>query len=195
MRTVETDAELLHRLRDGDEDAFVTLVGRYQEPMVRFASSFVPNRAIAEEAVQDTWMGVVRGIDRFEERSTFKTWLFAILINRARSAGSKEHRQHDASSDDQQRFDSRGAWLEPVERWVDETDERLDAATLVPVLRSALDTLAPQQRQVVLLRDLEGLSGPEVCDVLGISAGNQRLLLHRGRNQLRDLLDAAVKEA
>jgi len=84
--------ELLTRLREGDEDAFVALVALYQEPMLRLASSMVQSRAVAEEAVQDTWMGVVRGIDRFEERSSLKTWLFRILANRARSAGTAEHR-------------------------------------------------------------------------------------------------------
>ena len=91
LRAVDTDAEMVARLRNGDEEAFVALVGRYQQPMLRLARSFVPSQAVAEEAVQDTWLGLVRGIENFEGRSSFKTWLFRILVNRARSAGTKEH--------------------------------------------------------------------------------------------------------
>ncbi len=189
--------ELLTRLRAGDEDAFVALVALHQEPMLRLARSMVPSRAVAEEAVQDTWMGVVRGIDRFEGRSTLKTWLFSILVNRARTAGVVEHRQAPADpgrSVDPSRFDGNGAWAEPVERWTEDTDARIDAAAWTPLLKSALDELPPRQRQVVLLRDVEGLTGTEVCDILGVSPGNQRLLLHRGRNQLRDIVDAAMRK-
>jgi RNA polymerase sigma-70 factor (ECF subfamily) len=194
---VETDVELLTLLRDGDEDAFVALVARYQEPMLRLARSMVPSRAVAEEAVQDTWMGVVRGIDRFEGRSSLKTWLFRILVNRARSAGVTEHREVSGRStvDDGSRFDARGAWREPVVRWQSDADARLDAAAWAPLLQEALETLPTRQRQVVLLRDVEGLSGPEVCDILGLSMGNQRILLHRGRSHLRDVVDAAMRRA
>ncbi len=174
------DAELVSQLRNGDEEAFAMLVGRYHQPMVRLARSMVPSQAVAEEAVQDTWMGVVRGIDRFEGRSSFKTWLFRILVNRARSAGSRE--QRNAPIDtlhavDPSRFDAQGQWADPLERWVEDSDDRLDAATWLPVLTAALDDLAPRQRQVVLLRDVEGLTSEEACAVLGIKRGNQRLLL------------------
>ena len=192
---VETDVELLTRLRDGDEHAFVTLIERYQPSMVRLARSMVPSRAVAEEVVQDTWMGVVRGLERFEERSSFKTWLFRILANRARTVGWHEQRQAHGDRGravDASRFAAGGQWAEPVEQWVEESDERIDAAEWAPVLRSALDELPERQRQVVLLRDLEGLSGSEVCAVLDISAGNQRILLHRGRNHLRERVDAAM---
>ena len=211
MRHVETDAELLGRLRDGDEGAFVMLVGRYQQPMLRLARTMVPSHAVAEEAVQDTWMGVVRGIEQFEGRSSLRTWLFRILVNRARTAGSSEQRssggRHPAPMDtargdeadagpavDPSLFDRRGSWAEPVVRWGEENEDRLDAATLAPFLKAAMDNLPPRQRQVVLLRDLEGLSGGEVCDVLGVSPGNQRILLHRGRSQLRRELETAVRK-
>jgi RNA polymerase sigma-70 factor (ECF subfamily) len=210
MRSVETDTELLGRLRGGDEDAFVTLVGRYQQSMLRLARTMVTSHAVAEEAVQDTWMGVVRGIERFEGRSSLRTWLFHILVNRARSAGSSEHRSGtrrstgivDSAFGDEDRgapavatsiFDARGSWLEPVVPWADESEDRLDAATFAPFLKAALDGLPPRQREVVLLRDLEGLSSAEVCDVLGVSPGNQRLLLHRGRSQLRRELESVVR--
>jgi RNA polymerase sigma-70 factor, ECF subfamily len=190
------DVELLSRLRAGDEEAFVMLVDRYQQPMLRLARSVVPSRAVAEEAVQDTWMGVVRGIHRFEGRSSLKTWLFRILVNRARSAGSQE--QSTAPLDalhtvDPGRFDSSGHWADPLERWTDDSDARLDAAVWLPVLAAALDELPPRQRQVVILRDVEGLSSEEACAVLGISAGNQRILLHRGRSRLRGILENEMR--
>lgn len=174
------------------------LVARYQQPMLRLACSMVPNQAVAEEAVQDTWLGVVRGIERFEGRSSLKTWLFRILVNRARSAGSRE--PADASIEslqavDPARFDSQGQWADPLDHWTEESDDRLDAATWVPVLRSALDELPPRQRQVVMLRDVEGLSHDEACAVLGISVGNQRILLHRGRSRLREILDAKMEKS
>jgi len=185
---VETDVELLNRLRDGDEEAFVMLVHRYQQPMLRLARSMVPNQAVAEEAVQDTWMSVVRGIDRFQGRSSLKTWLFRILINRTRSAGSREY------AVDPDRFDAQGQWADPLERWVEETEDRLDAVRWLPILKTALDDLPLRQRQVVILRDVEGLSSDEACDLLGISAGNQRILLHRGRGRLRGILEAHMGE-
>ena len=192
---VETDVELLARLRDGDEHTFVALVDRYQPSMVRLARSMVPSGAVAEEVVQDTWMGVVRGLERFEGRSSFKTWLFRILANRARTAGWHERRQVHGGRGRAvaaSQFAADGQWAEPVEQWGEESDDRMDAAEWAPVLRSALDELPQRQRQVVLLRDLEGLSGSEVCAVLDISAGNQRILLHRGRNHFRARVDAAM---
>jgi RNA polymerase sigma-70 factor (ECF subfamily) len=191
------DVELLSRLRNGDEEAFVMLVGRYQQRMLRLARSFVPSQAVAEEAVQDTWLGVVRGIERFEGRSSFKTWLFQILVNRARSAGSREHPNAPIESlhaVDPARFDAQGQWADPLEPWPEESDDRLEAATWLPILKSALDDLPSRQRQVVMLRDVEGLSNDEVCGVLGISGGNQRLLLHRGRTRLREILEAELKK-
>jgi RNA polymerase sigma-70 factor, ECF subfamily len=195
---VEHDAELVSRLRGGDEDAFVLLVGRYQQPMLRLARSMLPSDQVAEEAVQDTWMGVVRGIDRFEERSSFKTWLFRILVNRARSAGAKEHSGPEVDvlcAVDPSQFDSQGQWAEPVGNWVEESVDRLDAATWLPVLLGALDELPPRQRQVLVLRDVDGLTSDEACEVLGISVGNQRLLLHRARSRLREILDIKILRA
>lgn len=192
---METDEELLERLRAGDEAAFVTLVGRYQQPLLRVAGTFVASSAVAEETVQDTWMGVVRGIDRFEGRSSFKTWLFRILANRARSASSHEpsHLSLGAlPTVATNRFDSQGQWADPLDRWVDDADSRLDAAAWLPSLRTAIDELPARQRQVVLLRDVEGLSSSETCAVLKISPENQRVLLHRGRAQLRQALEAEM---
>ncbi|HTD50299.1 MAG TPA: RNA polymerase sigma factor [Acidimicrobiia bacterium] len=194
---MDADAELLSSLLDGDEDAFVMLVARYRQPMLRLAESMILNRAVAEEVVQDTWIGVVRGIDRFEGRSTFKTWLFGILVNRARSASSREH--SDIPIDtlhavDPLRFDANGHWADPLDAWTEDSDDRLDAASLLPALKSALDDLPQRQRQIVLLRDVEGLSHDEACGVLGITAGNQRILLHRGRTRLREILERHIEK-
>lgn len=198
LRVVDTDLELLTRLRDGDEEAFVVLVARYQQPMLQLARAYVPSRAVAEEAVQDTWMGVVKGIERFEGRSAFKTWLFRILINRARSAGVREHRHasrepHHAV--DPIQFDSNGQWANPVERWTEDSEDRLEARTWGPILQSGLEDLPPRQRQVVVLRDMEELSSDEVCELLDISTGNQRVLLHRGRTRLREILETQIAKA
>jgi RNA polymerase sigma-70 factor (ECF subfamily) len=155
LRAVDRDVEMVARLRNGDEEAFVNLVSRYQQPMLRLARSFVPSQAVAEEAVQDTWLGLVRGLENFEGRSSFKTWLFRILVNRARSAGTKEHAAAPTESlhaVDPARFNAEGPWADPV----------------------------------------EGLSHDEACSVLGISVGNQRVLLHRGRSQLRGILETKM---
>ena len=173
------------------------LVQRYQMPMLRLAHSMVSDHAIAEEAVQETWMGVVRGIDRFEGRSSLKTWLFHILVNRVRSARTIEHQRRlpREPSVDPEYFDASGQWAEPVENWEDDIDERMDASAIMPVLLSALDGLPARQREVVVLRDVEGLSSEEACDVLGIRPGNQRILLHRGRAGLRQILAVEIKKA
>jgi len=200
MGGAESDEALLGLVRDGDESAFIALVTRYNGSLLRVARTFVPNDAVAEEVVQDTWIGVVRGIDRFEGRSSFKTWLFRILVNRARTSGVREHR-HDTFDPTEpavgpDRFDPTGAWAEPVVPWESDVDDRLVAATWGPSLRAALDALPERQRDVVLLRDVEGLTGDDVCDVLGISEGNQRVLLHRGRSRMRAVLesDLAARE-
>jgi RNA polymerase sigma-70 factor (ECF subfamily) len=192
------ETELVQRLRAGDETAFVALVGRYQRPMLRLASSFVPSAAIAEEVVQETWLGVVRGIDQFEGRSSLQTWLFKILVNRARTAGRRESR-HVATGEgpavERSRFDAKGAWRQPPQSFTDEVEDRLVAEHAQQTIRTTLDALPAVQREVVALRDIDGLSGPEVCEVLGISAANQRVLLHRGRSRLRAALEAAIGAA
>jgi RNA polymerase sigma-70 factor (ECF subfamily) len=194
---MESDVELLARLRDGDERAFVILVGRYQGSLLRVARTFVPSDAVAEEVVQDTWMGVVRGVDRFEGRSSFKTWLFRILVNRARTSGVREHRHlpldptEPAVSPD--RFDGTGAWAEPLTPWESDVDDRLVAESWGPALRTAIDGLPERQRDVVLLRDVQRLPSEDVCEVLGITEGNQRVLLHRGRSRLRTVLESELQ--
>ncbi|HEY7263598.1 MAG TPA: RNA polymerase sigma factor [Trebonia sp.] len=193
---MEPDAELLGRLRAGDEQAFVALVERYNGSMLRLASSFVPSRAVAEEVVQETWLALLRGLVAFEGRSSLKTWLFSILVNRARSAGVRESRSVPVADAgpvvDASRFGPSGAWSVPPEHWIEEAESRVDAAKLAGLLRPAIDGLPARQREVVLLRDVEGLTSAEVCTVLSISEANQRVLLHRGRGKLRQVLETEL---
>jgi RNA polymerase sigma-70 factor (ECF subfamily) len=143
--------------------------------------------------VHDAWLGFLRGLSRFEERSFVRTWLFRILINRARTAGIRERRS-TAISDltatvDAARFDSAGHWLAPPEPWTDLVDDRLTAEKMAAAVRVAMVDLPVRQREVVALRDVERLSSEEVCGVLEISEANQRVLLHRGRSRLRQILE------
>jgi RNA polymerase sigma-70 factor (ECF subfamily) len=193
---VDEDAELLARLRAGEQDAFVALVARHHAAMLRLARSFVSSGAIAEEVVQDTWLGVLRGLDDFAERSTFRTWLMRILVNRARSTGVRENRSvavGDAGPVvDRARFDASGAWMSPPQHWVEDSDDRLQAQAFIEEIQEALGQLPPRQREVVILRDVDGLTGQEVCKVLEISEANQRVLLHRGRSHLRGSLESKL---
>jgi len=193
---MDADASLLQRLKDGDEEAFAAMVARYHSSMVRLAASFVASQAVAEEVAQDTWLVVLRSLNRFEERSSLRTWLFSILVNRARSTGTREARSTPVADAgpavDASRFGPSGGWAVPPEHWIEEAESRIDAAKLSGLLRSGLDSLPGRQREVVLLRDVEGLSSAEVCDVLAISEANQRVLLHRGRSKLRQLLESKL---
>ena len=193
---------LLEALRAGDEAAFVTLVARHHDAMLRLARTFVRSDAVAEEVVQDTWLGVLRGIDRFEGRSSLRTWLLAILVNRARSAGAHEARTvaiEDLGSAlpavDHSRFDDSGAWSTPPEHWVDEVENRLAAAELRGALLAGLAALPDRQRAVVMLRDVDGLDSNEVCEVLSLTTGNERVLLHRARSRLRQTLEDTIGAA
>jgi RNA polymerase sigma-70 factor (ECF subfamily) len=190
---VDPDRDLLDRVRAGDERAFMALVCRHQAALVRLARTYVPSNAVAEEVTQDAWLAVLRGLADFEGRSTFRTWLFQILVNRARSTGVREHRSVAVGDTgpvvDASRFDASGAWMSPPQHWVEDSDERLAAESFAGPIRAALDGLPPRQREVVLLRDVDGLSAEEVRDVLQISEANQRVLLHRGRSGLRGALE------
>jgi RNA polymerase sigma-70 factor (ECF subfamily) len=158
------------------------------------ARSFVPTDAIAEEIVQDTWMAVVRGISKFEGRSSIKTWLVRIAINRARSTGARENRvlplSRSEAAVDPNRFDKTGHWMTPPKYFIEDTEDRVIAGLLSERIRSSLNSLPESQRQVVTLRDVEGLDSKEVCRVLEISEVNQRVLLHRGRSRLRQDLES-----
>jgi RNA polymerase sigma-70 factor, ECF subfamily len=190
----DPDSELVSRLRGGDEGAFVELTGKYQGVMMSMARGYVPSGAVAEEVVQDTWVGVLRGISRFECRSSFRTWLFRILVNRAISAGVRERRSVPVDDMgpvvDASRFDAGGSWRVPLEPWADQVDDKVIAAKMAARILTAIDGLPLQQREVVTLRDVQGLSGEEVCAILGISNVNQRVLLHRGRSKLREVIES-----
>ena len=187
-RAVDSDVELVERLRAGDESAFVVLVGRYQQRMVRLAEATVGSRAVAEEVTQDTWLAVMRGVERFEGRSTLKTWLFKILLNRARSTAGRELRAGRPDEYVEERFDKSGAWATPPEPWSDRANDRIVAEHLAARVQQLLPQLPDSQRQVVVLCDLEGLAPQDVASLVGITVGNQRVLLHRGRARLRQLL-------
>ncbi len=194
------DSMLLERLRLGDEQAFVLLVQRYRDSMLRIAACYVPGLAVAEEVVQDTWLAVLRGMARFEGRSSVRTWLFRILVNRARTTGERERRSiaigdELGSAVDQARFDPTGHWSAPPAHWVDQLEDRLTAEKMVSRIRTAMLDLPARQREVVTLRDIEGLSSDEVCGVLEITEANQRVLLHRGRSRLRQVLETEFGRA
>lgn len=188
--------ELVDRLRQGDEDAFALLVDRFHLPMLRLALTFVDNRAVAEDVVQDAWLGVIRGIDRFQRRSSIKTWIFRIVVNRARTRGVRDRRMVSVGEIQEEidSFNAAGAWISPPQPWADDVIERLFAADVGKRLHGALEELPPLQRQVVTLRDMEGLSSREVCDVLDVTESNQRVLLHRGRSRLRQCIDLEMGE-
>ena len=199
----DPDAALLDGLRRGDEAAFMTLVERYNAAMVRLASTFVPSRAVAEEVVQETWLGVLQGIDGFEGRSTLKTWIFRILVNRARTRGAREARSVPFASlgpddgepaVDPERFLANGAWSTPPRSWEGEPEERLLSAEARAVIDGAIEKLPPTQRQVITLRDVEGYGSAEVRDLLELSEGNQRVLLHRARSKVRQALEDYLGE-
>ena len=197
------DHELVQRLREGDEGAFAELIDRYGATMLRVAQMYVRDRATAEEVVQETWLAVLNGIDRFEERSSLKTWLFRILTNRAKTRGERDGRMvpfsslaganpdADEPSVDPDRFfgpDSPhpGAWAAPPVGWPQ--DKLLERETL-GVIEMAIDELPEAQREVILLRDVDGWEPMEVSYVLGITDGNQRVLLHRARSKVRAALE------
>jgi RNA polymerase sigma-70 factor, ECF subfamily len=190
-------AALLDRLRAGDEAAFMELVERHQAALVRLARSFVSSRAVAEDVVQETWLAVLNGIDRFEGRSSLKTWLYRILVNRAKTRGAREARsvpfssleRTDEPSVDPDRFVDAGAWSSPPRPWEGEPVERLLAGEARYVIDAAIEELPPIQRRVITLRDIDGLDAAEVCDLLDLTDGNQRVLLHRARGKVRQALE------
>lgn len=180
------DHELVGRLRSGDEGAFAALVRQHHVSLLRMAESVVGNHAVAEEVVQDTWLAVCRGVGSFEERSSLRTWLYRILINRARTAAARERRSQPVPGD---RIDAcsdrEGLWFTPATPWWDRVEDQVVAHQLTDEIARALPALPDAQRRVLLMRDVEGIAPIDVCTVLHITAGNQRVLLHRARGRLR----------
>jgi len=183
---------MVARLRAGDEQAFAALVERHHAGMVRLALAHVRTRAVAEEVAQEAWLGLIRGLDRFEGRSSLRTWLYRIVVNRAISVGSRERRHLPVEDreleDDTGMFSQDGWWVTPPVHWADEAIDRIAAGEVAGRIRGLIADLPPAQRQVVTLRDVEGLSSVDVCTILGITEGNQRVLLHRARSRIRALL-------
>ena len=180
-------------MRAGDELAFGELVERYQPRLLRLAGTFVGSRDLVEDIAQETWLAVFRGVDRFEGRSSFRTWLFQICANRARSIAVRERRivpvEDVTRVADRPVFAADGSWETPPDPWADEAGDR---AELVAAVQTAIVALPLTQRQVITLRDVEGLSAEEVCEVLMLSDGNQRVLLHRARLRVRAALGTVV---
>ena len=198
MRTAPADGdeEVLARARAGDEAAFAALVDRYHPRLIRLAATFVGRRDLAEDVAQETGLAALRGLEHFEGRSSLKSWLFQICANRARTLGAREQRVQPIDPTDAvvagERFRPDGSWAVAPERWSATVADRLDDAALVALVRAAVDDLPDGQRAVVSLRDVEGLPAAEVCAVLGITEANQRVLLHRGRAQVRRRLERKV---
>lgn len=192
------------RLLAGDEAAFVGLVERHQRAMLGLAATFTRNRALAQEIVQETWMAVLTGLSRFEGRSSLRTWIFRILMNRARTRTAREARtvpfsalgDEDAPALDPARFDERGMWSVPPVPWEANTPEAiLGRKEILAVLDQAVTALPPRQSAVLVLRDLEHLDSEEVCELLDLTEGNLRVLLHRARTAVRAALEPHLRRA
>jgi len=197
------DTRLLAALRDGDEAAFTQLVEQHYASMVRIAMIYVADQAIAEDVVQETWIGVLRGLGRFEGRSSLKTWIFTILTNRAKTRAQREGRyvpltpawESDGEDDEPivtpERFSTSGHWSDDQrpDQWDTLPEDRLLSQETLDVIAMAIAGLPPNQRQVIRLRDVEGWSSSEVCNILDISETNQRVLLHRARAKVRQALE------
>jgi len=222
QQTLETDPpspppspdelHLVEALRRGEEAAFVTLIDRYQTSLLRLATIYVASRAVAEEVVQETWLGVLQGLARFEGRSSLKTWIFRILTNRAKTRGEREGRSIPFSARealdaepgepavDPARFlppdhaRSAGHWVSFPKSWDDVPESRLLSHETRAQIAMAIEALPSHQRTVISLRDVEGWTADEVCHVLGISETNQRVLLHRARSKVRRVLEQYLSE-
>ena len=205
--TTHDDASLVALLRRRDERAFVEIVQTYHGQLLRLALVYERSRAVAEEIVQDTWLGVLQGIETFEGRSSFKTWLFRILVNRARTRAEREGRTVPFSSlsaadlgpnepaVDPSRFlpadhpDWPLHWSVPPTAWGASPEGELLSRESLELVERAIRGLPPAQREVITLRDVDGWDSDEVCNVLGISETNQRVLLHRARSRVRAALE------
>lgn len=202
------DQRLLEALRHGDEAAFTALVDRYYMSMLRIATLYVSDSSAAEDIVQETWVAVLRGMHGFEGRSSLKTWIFTILTNRAKTRGQRDQRQTARFSP----FDTETEGFEPAVpadrfrpaddpwphhwlpdskpvAWIGPPEEALVSQELMTLVLDAISALPPAQCEVIRLRDVEGWSSSEVCNVLDISESNQRVLLHRARSKVRHALE------
>jgi RNA polymerase sigma-70 factor (ECF subfamily) len=201
----DPDARLVARLREGDEEAFRALVREHGPFLMRLVMMHVPSHSVAEEVVGDTWEAVLRGLDRFEGRSSLRTWIASIALNKARTRGTREGRilpfallrrryeEGGGPAIDPDRFQGRrgerpGWWASPPAEW-EEPERRLEEAETREVLLRAIRDLPPRQREVITLRDLLGWTSQEVCNALDLTETNQRVLLHRARARVREALE------
>jgi RNA polymerase sigma-70 factor, ECF subfamily len=200
------DRELVAALRRGDRDAFAEVIDAWSPSLLRLARLHVPSQAVAEEVVQESWLAVVQGIDRFEGRAALRTWVVSIVLNKARTHGRRERRtlpfasmrrRHEEGRNepavDPDRFQRPGEerpgwWATPPARWGD-PQAWLDARETREALLRAIASLPPRQREVITLRDVLGWSEAEVCTVLDVTEGNERVLLHRARSKVRAALE------
>ena len=204
------ELRLLERLRGGDEAAFASLVDRHHNALLRLAMAYVSDHSVAEEVVQETWIGVMEGLARFEGRSSLKTWIFRILTNKAKTRGVRESRHvsfsplqgSDDGSDEPSVEPSQfattghwaGYWASYPQPWDEDTPEKLALSKEGGAfLEKAIGALPPNLRQVLVLRDVEGLDSKDVCAVLAVSEANQRVLLHRARSRVRRALEKYVE--
>jgi RNA polymerase sigma-70 factor (ECF subfamily) len=203
-----TGDALVAGLRAGDETAFLTLIRRHQAPMLRVARAYVSSHATAEDVVQETWLAVLRGVDGFDGRSSLKTWLYRILINRAKTAGQRDRRcVPDSQFGPPESDGSEPAvaarhfldaldpqwpqhWKQPPLPWERSVEDRLVTSETIGVVGDAINDLPPGQRLVVTLRDVECWTAQEVCRVLGLAETNQRVILHRARSKVRQRLES-----
>jgi RNA polymerase sigma-70 factor, ECF subfamily len=201
VHPVQDDLTLLARLRSGEESAFKALVDRYDGSLRRVAHNFLRTPAAADDVVQETWLAVIRGLDRFEGRSSLSTWIFRILVNRARTRASRDARSvpfsaldtDEGPTVDPESFGADGRWCSAPPRLGSDPEASLLSAELRQHLLEAVEQLAPAQRVVITLRDLVGMDAEEVCSLLEISDGNQRVLLHRARARVRTALAPLVE--
>jgi RNA polymerase sigma-70 factor (ECF subfamily) len=195
------DAEIVAALKRGEEPVFAELVDAYSPALLRMAQFFVRDRAVAEEVVQETWLGVLHGIDRFEGRASLKTWIFGILVNTAKTRGVRESRsipfsaavRRSEASVDPDRFlpaDHRypGGWMMGPSEWRTPEAKLIEGEMRTAILK-AINRLPDAQRAVITMRDVAGLPADEVTEALGISDGNQRVLLHRARSKIRGAIE------
>ena len=212
MRIVRTnghsDEQILAALKRGDEHSFCQLVERHQSLMLRVARRYVRSAAVAEEVVQETWLGVINGLEGFEGRASLKTWIFRILTNRALTRAEREGRvvpfsslgDDDAPAVDPDRFRPDGdrwpgGWKSFPASWDTLPEERLLARETLALVGDAIAGLPERQHLVIVMRDIEGWTADEVCQALAISEANQRVLLHRARSKVRRVLEPYLEPA
>lgn len=212
--SLASEADLLTALRQGNEDAFQTLFDKYHTSLVRLATVYANDRAAAEEVAQDTWIGVLKGLNGFQGRSSLKTWIFTILINRAKTRGQRDSRslpfsalvsaetESDEPTVSPDRFaqphdplETGGHWLQSPRNWEELPEAHVLSQETGQHLKAAIAALPPVQRQVITLRDIDGFSAEEVCNILEISETNQRVLLHRARAKVRQALEHYFEES